>query len=357
MNTGIANALKLLANIYDAGSGLVETRPSGHPDAVDLSQVTLQQMRYALAVLDTQNFRTAATRTKVSQSGLSMQLHKLETLLDTVLFDRSRQPVLPTPDGTRLLDQMRSILRETERLGRIVGEDSDPSGAFRLGVIPSLSSSVVPLFLPRFLANFPKVQLLLEELKTSEMLDRIRADTLDAGIAAIPLESPGVLETSVGLEAMFAYLPPGDPLLKKAKIQQGELAKRELFVMPEGHCFRTQVLSYCKADPEQEKSRVHFESGSFETLIELIDQGLGATVLPALVARGLDDARKEAQLRPFSGPTPLREIGLITGRLDLRRKVTEALSTLLREALAEALGSVPKRAIVLDPFSKALPAT
>ncbi len=336
--------------------GLVEIGHRAHPVRVDLSQVTLQQMRYALAVLEAQNFRTAATRSNVSQSGLSMQLHKLETLLDTVLFDRSRQPVLPTPEGTRVLDQMRTILRETERLGRIVAEDSDPSGAFRLGVIPSLSSSIVPLFLPHFLTKFPKVQLSLEELKTEEMIERIRSDTLEAGIAAIPLERPGVIEMSVGLEPMFAYLPPGDPLLKKAKIQQADLAKRELFVMPEGHCFRTQVLSYCKASAEEKKSRVHFESGNFETLIELIDRGLGATVLPALVARGLDEARKEAQLRPFAGPTPLREIGLITGRLDLRRNVTEALSVLLREELAEPLGSAPRRAIVLDPFAKSLPA-
>jgi len=323
---------------------------------MDLSQVTLQQMRYALAVLETQNFRTAATRVNVSQSGLSMQLHKLEALLDTVLFDRSRQPVLPTPDGIRVLDQMRTILRETERLGRIAADETDPSGAFRLGVIPSLSSSIVPLFLPRFLAKFPKVQLSLEELKTEEMIERLRSDTLEAGIAAIPLESPGVIEMSIGFEAMFAYLPPGDPLLKKAKVQQEELAKRELFVMPEGHCFRTQVLSYCKAKPEQKKSRVHFESGNFETLIELIDRGLGATVLPALVARGLDAERRKAQLRPFSGPTPLREIGLITGRLDLRRNVTEALTVLLREELSEPLGLAPRRAIVLDPLSKALPA-
>ena len=313
-------------------------------------------MRYALAVLETQNFRTAATRTNVSQSGLSMQLHKLEALLDTVLFDRSRQPVLPTPEGLRVLEQMRTILRETERLGRIVADEGDPSGAFRLGVIPSLSSSIVPLFLPQFLAKFPKVQLSLEELKTEEMIERLRSDTLEAGIAAIPLDSPGVVEMSIGFEAMFAYLPPGDALLRKAKIPQEELGKRELFVMPEGHCFRTQVLSYCKADPEQKKSRVHFESGNFETLIELIDRGLGATVLPALVARGLDDVRREGQLRPFSGPTPLREIGLITSRLELRRNVTEALTTMLREELEGPLGSAPKRAIVLEPLSKTLPA-
>jgi LysR family transcriptional regulator, hydrogen peroxide-inducible genes activator len=320
---------------------------------VDLSQVTLQQMRYALAVLETQNFRTAAARAGVSQSGLSMQLHKLEELLDTVLFDRSRQPALPTPEGTRVLDQMRTILRETERLGRIVAEESEPSGAFRLGVIPSLSASIVPLFLPQFLAQFPKVQLAVEELKTEELIERIRSDTLEAGIAAIPLESPGITELSLGLEPMFAYLPPGDPLLKKAKLQQTDLAKRELFVMPEGHCFRTQVLSYCKPSSSERKGRVHFESGSLETLIRLVDSGLGATVLPMLVASTLEPGRREAQLRPLSGPTPLRELGLITGRLDLRRNVTEALADLLRGELSTLLGQAPRRGLVLDPLGSA----
>lgn len=328
----------------------------GHPaSCVDLSQVTLQQMRYALAVLETQNFRTAAARSNVSQSGLSMQLHKLEELLDLVLFDRSRQPVLPTPEGQKALEQMRSILRETERLGRIVAEETEPSGAFRLGVIPSLSSSVVPLFLPDFVAQFPKVQLTLEELKTEEMIERIRSDTLEAGIAAIPLEVPGITELSLGLEGMLAYLPPGDPLLKKPKILQSDLAKRELFVMPEGHCFRTQVLSYCKAQAGERKSRVHFESGSFETLIKLVDSGMGATVLPWLVARGLSASQKEAQLRPLASPTPLRELGLITGRLDLRRNVTEALQALLRQHLAGLLGDAPRRAVVLDPLEARRP--
>src|SRR5690606_16168443 len=189
----------------------------------------------------------------VSQSGLSMQLAKLEELLEISLFDRSRKPILVTDAGQRALEQMAAIVRETERLGQIVSEEDEPSGPFRLGVIPTLSSSVVPLFLADFVKAYPKVELTLEELKTDEIVARLSADKLDAGILATPLHEPGINETPLALEAFFAYLPPGDPLLKKQKVSQSELQARQLWVMPEGHCFRTQVLSYCRSGQSQKQ--------------------------------------------------------------------------------------------------------
>lgn len=316
--------------------------------------MTLSQMRYAVAVEDAQNFRTAAERCSVSQSGLSMQLQKLEELLDVILFDRSKKPVLVTPEGALALLQMRTILRETERLGQIVTEESEPSGPFRLGVIPTLSPSVIPLFLADFLSEYPRVELRVEELKTADIILRLQADTLDAGIAATPLEVAGLREVRLGLEPMLAYLPPGDPLLKKKSIHQEELKKRELWVMPEGHCFRTQVLSYCGPDSPESSRRVHFESGSFETLIKLVDAGLGATVLPLLVAQSLDKKKVQTQLRPIAGSPPVREIGLVTGREALRRKVSDALVDVIRPALERSLGPSPKRAKVLEPLKETL---
>lgn len=317
---------------------------------MDLGSVTLTQMRYAVAVSETQNFRLAAARAGVSQSGLSMQLQKLEDLLGVILFDRSKQPVLVTPEGSLALRQMRAILRETERLGQIVREEEEPSGPYRLGVIPTLSATVIPLFLDSFLLNHPRVELRIEELKTSEMMERLESDTLDAGIAATPLATPGLNERRVGLERMLAYLPPGDPLLRKSRVPQEGLKKRNLWVMPEGHCFRAQVLSLCDTSTQSSPGQVHFESGSFETLIRLVDKGMGATVLPELVAERLPAERQQAQLRPFTSPEPVREIGLVTARSQLRKRVSEALVDALRGALGKALRSAPRSAQVLSPL-------
>ncbi len=315
---------------------------------MDLEQVTLAQMRYAVAVTDAQSFRQAAGESHVSQSGLSMQIRKLEELLGLVLFDRSKKPVLVTDEGAPVLTQMRAILRETERLGQVVAEGDEPAGRFRLGVIPTLSPTVLPLFLGTFVAKHPAVELVVEELQTEEIIDRLDADTLDAGLAATPLGIAGFREQALGLEPMLAYLPPGDPLLRRKSVKQSALRERALWIMPEGHCFRSQVLSYCGGS-RGFPSQIQFESGSFQTLVRLVDEGLGATVLPELVVQGLPAARRREQVRPLAHPTPVREIGLVTARADLRRRVSDVLAEEVRAGLARALPPTSRHSLRLDP--------
>ncbi len=317
---------------------------------MDLAQVTLSQMRYAVAVEDGRSFRHAAERCHVSQSGLSMQLGKLEELLGIVLFDRGKKPLLVTPEGAPALAQMRAVLRETERLGQVVAEGDEPAGRFRLGVIPTMAPTMLPLFLGRFASSYPRIELMVEELKTEDVIARLRADTLDAGLVATPLGVAGLREEVLGRERLHAYLPSGDPLLRHKNVSQAALSERELWIMPEGHCFRSQVLSYCGADPRPKPARIQFESGSFETLVRLVDEGLGATVLPELVVRALPASRRKRQARPLVAPTPVREIGLVTARSHLRRRVTEALAAEIRRGLDEALPPVSRGAVVLEPL-------
>jgi len=317
---------------------------------VDLGQVTLTQMRYAIAVADAQSFRQAAEDSHVSQSGLSMQIHKLEQLLGTVLFDRSKKPVLVTAGGAPTLAQMRTVLRETERLGQIAAEGAEPAGPFRLGVIPTLSPTVLPLFLGTFATKYPAVELLVEELKTEEIIARLRDDTLDAGLAATPLGIAGLRESALALEPMLAYLPPSDPLLRRKSVSQAALSDRALWIMPEGHCFRSQVLSYCRGASPTHPSGIQFESGSFQTLVRLVDEGLGATVLPELVVQGLPAARRRKQVRPLVAPRPVREIGLVTARTDFRRRVSDALAGQIRVGLARALQETSGDSVRLDPL-------
>lgn len=316
---------------------------------MDLSQVTLSQLRYAVAVADTGSFRRAAARSHVSQSGLSMQVQKLEDLLGVVLFDRSKKPVLTTPEGGRALAQMRAVLRETERLGQVVAEEEEPSGRYRLGVIPTLAPTLLPLFLGELAARHPRVELVIEELKTEDIIARLHEDTLDAGLASTPLQVAGLREEILARERMLAYLPAGDPLLSHKSVSQASLAERALWVMPEGHCFRSQVLSYCGAELTT-PAGIHFESGSFETLMRLVDEGLGATVVPALVAAALPASKRKAHVRPLVRPIPVREIGLVTARADLRRRVTEAMVETIRGALERALEPAPRTSAVLDPM-------
>jgi LysR family hydrogen peroxide-inducible transcriptional activator len=322
---------------------------------MDLSQVTLAMMRYAVLVAETRSFRVAAERAFVSQPGLSMQLAKLEELLGVSLFDRAKKPTLVTPEGEKILAQFRVILRETERLAQVTHQDEEPSGTYRLGIIPTMAPTILPLFLDAFLKACPKVELVVEELQTAHIIERLREDRLEAGLLSTPLSASGLDEIALGAERLLAYLSPGDELLARKTVTEEDLRSRRLWVMPEGHCFRTQVLSYCGARRGKLKdpAGVQFESGSFETLIRLVDSGLGATVLPELVAHGLGEERRSAQVRPFRGTTPVREIGLVTSRRELHEKVTARLLTVLQKHVGGALRSGALRSLVrLDPLAE-----
>jgi LysR family hydrogen peroxide-inducible transcriptional activator len=147
--------------------------------------MTLAQLRYLVAVSDERSFREAAARCFVTQPALSMQVRKLEDGLGVRVFDRSRQPVVPTELGERILAQARAVLREADRMADIVAESAGPlSGRYRLGILPTLAPTLLPLFVPSFARRHPLVELVIEEVQTDPMLERLRADALDGGIAA-----------------------------------------------------------------------------------------------------------------------------------------------------------------------------
>ena len=232
-------------------------------------------------------------------------------------------------------------------------------GTFRLGVIPTLAASLVPLLLPRFAKEHPDVELVLEEVQTDRMVMRLHDDSLDGGLAATPLGAPMVFERPICREPLWIYLSPGHPLTKRARIRQSELADECVWLMPEGHCFRTQVIHLCSLHrrgqrPDGSGPGIRFESGSFETLIGLVDAGLGMTILPELVVRALPPATRRARVRPFEGPTPAREVSFVRIREHLRRRVADAIVDTLLATLPDDVvvkGSPPRRQQVIAPFA------
>jgi LysR family transcriptional regulator, hydrogen peroxide-inducible genes activator len=302
---------------------------------VDLSNVTLTQLRYLLAVDRFRSFRLAAEHCHVSQPALSMQLGKLEEMLGLTLLDRSRQPVVPTERGAAVIAQARTIVRETERLGDVAREHDAIAGRYRLGVLPSLAPTLVPAFLPAFSRRHPEVELVVDEVQTDPMIQRLQDDALDGGIAVTPLGIPSLHERPLFQEPFWVYLSPRHPLTKRARVRQSDLVGEKLWLMPEGHCFRTQVLQLCRADRSASEESTRFESGSFETLVRLVDAGLGLTILPELWVNTLPARRRRAQIRPFAPPVPVRQVSFVHFREHLHRAIADALIATLLGALEE----------------------
>jgi LysR family hydrogen peroxide-inducible transcriptional activator len=302
----------------------------------DFSSLTFTQLRYLDAVDRYRSFRVAAEHCHVTQPALSMQVQKLEEMVGFAVFDRSANPVVPTARGAQLLVQARAVLREMERLHDVVMAGAGSlTGSYRLGVIPTLIPSLVPPVLKTFGARYPHVELTVEEVKTETMVRRLLDGSLHAGLAATPLGIAAIHETPLFNEELMVYLSPDHPLCAREVLHQSDLVDQHPWLLAEGHCFRTQALHLCAVDLRSESRALalHFQGESFETLVRIVDAGMGLTVLPELVVRALPEARRRGQVRPFAAPRPAREVSLLTSRAHSKSEAARALEACVRESV------------------------
>jgi LysR family hydrogen peroxide-inducible transcriptional activator len=316
---------------------------------MNLSALTVQQLRYVVALDSHRNFGDAALACHVSQPALSAQIKKVEDLLGLCMFDRSRQPIVPTERGAKVVVQARRALEQFDRIGLIAAETAELAGPYRLGVIPTLASTFLPLFVPPFVHQHPRVSLEIIETKTETLIRGLREGSLDAGLAATPLGLSGVGEHVVCREKLYAYLPKGHALCAQTSVRQADLLDEHLWLLGEGHCFRTQVLALCSAHSSQ-LAKVAFEAGSFETLVGFVDAGLGTTVLPELFVHKLSPAQRAQQVRPFFAPEPVREIGFLYAREHLRWAVFTELLRIAERSIPPELTLRARETRVVAPL-------
>ena len=299
--------------------------------------MSITQLHYVLAVAEHQNFTRAAEKVFVTQPTLSMQIQKLEEELDILIFDRSKKPIELTETGRKIVQQARNIVNESDRIKDIVDQQKGfIGGLFRLGVIPTVMPTLLPMFLNNFIKKYPKVKLKIEELHTEAMLEKLREGHLDAGIAATPLEEENIKEQPLFYEPFVAYIPSGHRLHKNLKIQSSELELDDILLLEDGHCFKDGILNICKSSKLSEDDKFSLESGSFETLVKLANEGLGMTLLPYLHTLDIKETEK-GNLRMFTDPVPAREISLIYNKSELKMQIVEALRSTISGVVKGAI--------------------
>ena len=288
--------------------------------------ITLTQLEYVIAVDEHRHFATAAERCCVTQPTLSMQIKKLEEDLGVVIFDRSRQPVVPTDIGGRLIEQARLVLASTRRLQEIINESKqEVTGTLRIGIIPTLAPFLLPIFIGDYIRKYPAVNVEVEELVSEEIIKRLKRDTLDAGIFVTPFHDEKIIERPVFYEQMLIYAHPEHELLKKLTLDITDIATPEIWMLGDGHCFRDQVINLCEMHNIQHRNLpFDFESNSLETLMKIVDREGGFTLIPELALLYMDEEKKK-QVRPFTAYCPLREVSVIYSRYYTKQKLIELL--------------------------------
>lgn len=308
--------------------------------------MTITQLEYVLAVDKYRHFGKAAKACNVTQPTLSMQLQKAEEELGVVIFDRSKNPILPTEEGSQIINQARAVLREYKKIFSIIDANkAEVRGDFRLGVIPTLAPYVIPLFAAHFVEKYPEVKLTIEEFKTEEIIELLSRDEIDAGLLVTPIQGENFIERVLFHEPFSVFASDDHPLLKKSKVKDKDLDTSDVWLLNEGHCFRQQVLNLCKVSRDNGlHDNLKFESGNLETLKNMVLNSSGYTLLPELAVLNLSKEEMR-HVREFQAPIPTREVSLVHNRIFLKEKIITALEESIVESLPASLASLKKKNI------------
>lgn len=299
--------------------------------------MTFTQLEYIIALNVYKQFSLAAEKCFVTQPTLSMQIQKLEEELGFKIFDRNKQPIETTKAGKEIVLQAKKIItHRDELLDNALGKNGILSGELHIGIIPTLAPYLLPLFIPKFTKKYKNVKIIINELTTDILLHKLKDGVIDTGILVTPLNDKEIKEDVLFYEELFAYTSKLNNLYEKEYILSSDINPDKLWLLEEGHCFRSQIMNFCELKKKTEfGNQFEYEAGSLETLIRLVDATDGVTFLPELVTLTLS-AKQLRQLKEFTGDKPYREVSIITHKDFVKKQ----LINFLRK---EIIDSVPQK--------------
>ncbi len=309
--------------------------------------MTFVQLEYIVALDTHRHFAMAAEHCHVTQPTLSMQINKLEQELGVKIFDRSKQPVLPTEAGLEIIEKARLMVGQKEALlESIHAKKGVVNGELRIGVIPTLAPYLLPLFVTSFTKRFPAVKLMVVELTTQNLVSHLRDGRIDAGILVTPLQEPGINEDVLFYEEMVAYVSRNHAMYQKDYVLPRDIDPDKLWLLEEGHCFRSQIVNLCELRKKSNTGRqFEYEAGSIETLRRMVDLNDGITIIPELATLDLT-ARQQQSLRHFKSPAPMREVSMVVHRHFVKKKLIEVLKQEILKVVPEKIRHNKKTLVI-----------
>lgn len=273
--------------------------------------MNLRDLHYLVALAEHRHFGRAAEASFVSQPTLSTQIRKLEDELGVSLVERTPRKILLTETGREIARRARSVLAEVDEIKAIAQRTRDPeAGTLRLGIFPTLGPYLLPHVIPLLRERFPRLELLLTEGKTEDIIHMLREGALDAGILALPLHEDSLHAEFLFEEPFVLAVPDHHPLARlRHKLKLGDLANERLLLLEDGHCLRDQALEVCQLAGAGEKTG--FRATSLETLRQMVAANVGITLLPTLATKPPMARTDNVHLIEFSGHAPSRRIAMV----------------------------------------------
>jgi LysR family hydrogen peroxide-inducible transcriptional activator len=299
--------------------------------------MTLNELRYVVAVARERHFGRAADACFVSQPTLSVAVKKLEDELGVSLFERGTGEVTITEIGAAVVARAQRVLEEAEGVQAVARSGRDPlAGPLRLGAIYTVGPYLLPRLVPALMERAPAMPLIIEENFTAVLADRLKRAQLDVIVISLPFEAPGMQTLPLYDEDFVVLLPGSHRWAARTSVEPAELAGERVLLLGPGHCFRDQVLEICptcarRTDPGDGLGR-GLEGGSLETIRCMVASRVGITVLPASAAREDRLGGQVVCARPFAGRSPTRTVALAWRKSFPRLAAVEAVAAAVRAA-------------------------
>jgi LysR family hydrogen peroxide-inducible transcriptional activator len=307
--------------------------------------MTLTQLEYIVALDTSRHFAQASEQCFVTQPTLSMQIRKLEEDLGVKIFDRTKQPVIPTEIGAVIIAQARVALREANMITQLIDDQKGTmTGELRIGIIPTLAPYLLPQLFKQMRGKYPQLNLIIKETITEEIVNELKNNRLDCGLVVTPLNDTTIKEDVLFYEELFVYVSKKNALYNKKYVLAADIDPNELWLLEEGHCFRSQVLNLCEL---QKRNDIQFkyETGNIETLKRMVDNSDGITILPELAVK--EFSRPQLKLvKRLQSPGPAREVSLVTHRDHVKMKYLKILKDEILNIVPKAMQKLQGRRVV-----------
>ncbi|MBN1378549.1 MAG: LysR family transcriptional regulator [Gammaproteobacteria bacterium] len=301
--------------------------------------MNLRDLSYLVAVAEFEHFGNAADACFVSQPTLSTQIKKLEEELGVTLIERTNKQVMLTDIGRQIVAKAQHILFSVDEMRELALQHKDPeAGTLRLGVIATLAPYLLPRVMTAIQERFPKLKILLYELQTPQIIEKLPAGKLDAALLALPVDHPALESTVLFEEPFFAAIPADHKLAKHKQLELKDLIGSEVLLLEDGHCLRNQALDLCRKVGAEEADG--FRATSMETLRQMVASGTGITIVPALAIEHGGRSSNTIRYIPFVEPRPSRTIVISIRRSGYRQQLSLTLGKIISDNINAALANI-----------------
>lgn len=297
--------------------------------------MNIQQLEYIIAVDRFKNFTKAADYCNVTQATLSAMVKKLEEELDLVIFDRKSNKISTTDSGKEIIEEANKIVQHShllkERAHKI---NSTIEGKVRIGIIPTIANSLLPKIIKPILSTYPDLKLEIAETTSNQIIKQLKDGMLDIGILATPLNIEDIEENVLFYETLMVY---GDIDIDNKYILPEDIKNHKIWLFEEGHCLREQFIKLCNLKKKDKMIKnLSLEANSFDTLLNMIDEFGGLTLIPELYYQTLSEDKKK-KVSFFNTPIPVREMSIAYYKPYAKTRIIDALTNIIQNTINKDL--------------------